>query len=73
MKTISAREEQLIELILGPVDLFNLMGKILCNVMNNILHNISTVNSAMGFIGFSIYLDSVMPKESISPRWPTTF
>lgn len=51
----------------------NLMEKILCNVMNNILHNISRVNSAMGFIGFSIYLDSVMPKESISPRWPTSF
>lgn len=45
-------------MILGPVDFFNLMEKILCSMMNNI----PTVNSAMGFIGLSIYPDSIMPK-----------
>lgn len=49
-------------MILGPVDFFNLMEKILCSMMNNTLPNIPTVNSAMGFIGLSVYLDSIMPK-----------
>ena len=49
-------------MILEPVDLLNLVEKILCSVMNNILHNIPIVNSVMCFIGLSIYLDSIMPK-----------
>ena len=49
-------------MILEPVDLLNFMEKILCSVMNNILHNIPIVNSVMRFIGLSIYLDSIMPK-----------
>lgn len=57
-KTFFDREEQLIRLILEPIDVLSLMKKMLCNVMNNI----PTVNSAMVFTGFSIYLDSIMPK-----------
>ena len=48
-------------MILEPVDLLNLMEKILCRVMNNILHNIPIVNSVTRFIGLS-YHDSIMPK-----------
>ena len=48
-------------MILEPVDLLNLTEKILCRVMNNILHNIPIVNSVTHFIGLS-YHDSIMPK-----------
>lgn len=50
-----ARKEQSIKPILGPINLLNFME-------DTVMNKISAVNSAMGFIGLSIYIDSLMPK-----------
>lgn len=50
-----ARKEQSIKPILGPINLLNFME-------DTVMNKISAVNSAMGFIGLSIYIDSLIPK-----------